>query len=83
MSGIKFIKVQPTTNLLQYRGGRIVREGLGDSFFYYAPTTSLVAAPVAENGVIFSDGIEKAFLAFNSGTEAMIGIAERQGVLVE
>ncbi|HOX04479.1 MAG TPA: SPFH domain-containing protein [Candidatus Paceibacterota bacterium] len=47
MFGIQFIKVQPTTYLLQYRGGRIVREGLGLSFFYYAPTTSLVAVPVA------------------------------------
>ena len=29
MFGIKFIKVQPTTYLLQYRGGKIVRDGLG------------------------------------------------------
>jgi hypothetical protein len=43
MFGIKFIKAEPTTYLLQYRGGQIVREGLGLSFFYYAPTTSLVA----------------------------------------
>src|SRR5438105_6236188 len=47
MFGIKFIKVQPTTYLLQYRGGKIIREGLGHSFFYYSPTTSLVAVPVA------------------------------------
>src|SRR6266704_1380341 len=47
MFGIKFIKVQPTTYLMQYRGGKIVREGLGLSFFYYAPTTSLVTVPVA------------------------------------
>src|SRR5260221_2445593 len=46
MIGIRFIKVQPTTYLLQYRGGKVVREGLGLSFFYYAPTTSLVAVPV-------------------------------------
>jgi NAD kinase len=37
---------------------------------------------MAENGVIFSDGIEKDFLEFNSGTQAEINIAERQGVLV-
>ena len=37
---------------------------------------------MAENGVIFSDGIEKDFLEFNSGTQAVIGIAERKGVLV-
>jgi hypothetical protein len=46
MFGIRFIKVQPTTYLLQYRRGQIVREGVGLSFFYYAPTTSLVAIPV-------------------------------------
>ena len=33
---------------------------------------------MAENGVIFSDGIEKDFLEFNSGTQAVIGIAERK-----
>ena len=53
MIGIKFIKVQPTTYLLQYRGGKIVREGLGLSFFYYAPTTSLVTVPVASADVPF------------------------------
>src|SRR3974390_2407249 len=47
MFGIKFIKVQPTTYLLQYRRGKIVREGVGLSFFYYSPITSLVAVPVA------------------------------------
>src|SRR5467141_1599303 len=53
MFGIKFIKVQPTTYLLQYRGGKIVREGVGLSFFYYAPSTSLVAVPVASADVPF------------------------------
>ena len=53
MFGIKFIKVQPTTYLLQYRGGKIVREGLGLSFFYYGPTTSLVAVPVASTDTPF------------------------------
>src|SRR5260370_1992304 len=53
MFGIKFIKVQPTTYLLQYRGGKVVRDGLGLSFFYYAPTTSLVAVPVASTDAPF------------------------------
>jgi NAD kinase len=35
-----------------------------------------------EHGVIFSDGIESDFLAFNAGTQALIGPAERQGRLV-
>jgi hypothetical protein len=46
MIGIRFIKTQPTTHLMQFRKGRIVREGAGLSFFYYAPTTTLVAVPV-------------------------------------
>jgi hypothetical protein len=53
MFGIKFIKVQPTTYLLQYRGGKIVREGVGLAFFYYSPTTSLVAVPVASTDTPF------------------------------
>jgi NAD kinase len=35
-----------------------------------------------ENGVIFSDGIEADYLAFNSGTVVTVGVAERQGQLV-
>jgi hypothetical protein len=33
---------------------------------------------MTDNGVIFSDGIEADFLAFNSGATATIGIANRQ-----
>lgn len=48
------------------------------------PDTPLILeSRMAENGVIFSDGVEKDFLEFNSGTQAVIGIAERKGVLVE
>ena len=53
MFGINFIKIQPTTYLLQYRRGQIVREGVGLAFFYYAPTTSLVAIPVGSTDVPF------------------------------
>lgn len=53
MLGIRFIKIDPTTYLLQYRGGRAVREGAGLSFFYYAPATSLVAVPVASTDAPF------------------------------
>jgi len=47
MFGIRFIKTQPTVHLMQFRAGKVVREGSGQSFFYYAPTTTLVAVPVA------------------------------------
>ena len=42
----------------------------------------VLLSQMAENGVIFSDGIEKDFLEFNSGTKATIGVAEKQGRLV-
>lgn len=41
-----------------------------------------LVSQMPENGVIFSDGIEADFLQFNSGTQATIGIARRQGQLV-
>ena len=53
MFGVRFIKVQPTTYLLQYKEGKIKRQGLGLAFYYYAPTTNLVAVPVASNDAPF------------------------------
>jgi len=53
MFGIRFIKVQPTTYLLRYQKGQLVREGAGLAFFYYEPTTSLVAIPTASTEVPF------------------------------
>ena len=53
MFGIRFIKADPTTYLMQVRGGQIVREGAGQSFFYYAPTSSLVAVPVGSQVLPF------------------------------
>lgn len=47
MFGIRYIKTQPTVHLMQYSGGKIVREGMGQSFFYYAPSSTLVAVPVS------------------------------------
>lgn len=58
--------------------------GVSLVFGRVTPETPLILeSRMAENGVIFSDGIEKDFLEFNSGTQAVIGIAERKGVLVE
>lgn len=46
MLGIRFIKVEPTDFVLQFRRGKVVREGAGLAFFYFGPTTSLVRIPV-------------------------------------
>lgn len=53
MLGFRFIKVPPTTHVIQYSGGKVVREGAGISFFYYSPTTSLVAVPIGSTDVPF------------------------------
>lgn len=53
MFGIRFCRVQPTTYVLQYKNGEIVREGRGLTFFYYAPTSMLVAVPVASTDAPF------------------------------
>ena len=33
MLGIRFIKSQPTVHLMQFRAGKLVREGAGQSFY--------------------------------------------------
>lgn len=43
----------------------------------------IVTSLMAENGVIFSDGIEADFLAFNAGTTVEIRVAQRMGKLVQ
>jgi regulator of protease activity HflC (stomatin/prohibitin superfamily) len=53
MFGIRFIKVEPTDFVLQYKRGKVVREGAGLSFFYFAPTTSLVIVPIGGIDVPF------------------------------
>jgi hypothetical protein len=53
MFGISYIKVDPTTFVLHYSNGKIVREGKGLSFFYLAPSSSIVAVPVGSHDVPF------------------------------
>jgi len=50
---LRFIKVPPTTYVLQYKHGRVKREGAGLSFIYYAPTSTIVAIPMASADIPF------------------------------
>lgn len=50
---LRFIKVPPTTYVLQYQHGKIKREGAGLSFFYYAPSSTIVTIPLASADVPF------------------------------
>jgi len=53
MFGFRYIKVPPTTYILQYRSGKVVRAGAGLSFFYFAPHSELVKVPLATTDVPF------------------------------
>jgi regulator of protease activity HflC (stomatin/prohibitin superfamily) len=53
MFGIKYLKAHPTDYVLQYRRGKLTREGAGQAFYYFAPFTSLVKIPLASVDVPF------------------------------
>ena len=50
---LAFMKARPTTYLIQYQAGRVKREGPGLSFFYYGPTSTIVAIPVGSADLPF------------------------------
>ncbi|MBL7854981.1 MAG: membrane protease subunit, stomatin/prohibitin [Cyclobacteriaceae bacterium] len=53
MFGIKHIKFDSMTFVLHYTGGKLKREGRGLSFFYFSPTSSIVAIPMGSNDLPF------------------------------
>lgn len=57
MLGIRFTRTSPTSYVLHYKNGEVRREGAGLSFFYYAPTSTLVRVPLesADLPFVFSE----------------------------
>lgn len=53
MFGIKFIKFDSMTYVMQYKHGQVKREGKGLSFYYYAPTSSITAIPLGSKDIQF------------------------------
>ncbi len=53
MFGINFIKFQPNEYALKYKNGKVIKEGAGISFYYYAPNTSIVMVPMASSDCPF------------------------------
>lgn len=51
---IHYLKAAPTTWVMQFKGSALKREGAGLSFFYWAPTTTLVQVPLASADVPFA-----------------------------
>ncbi len=53
MFNIGYYKAEPTTYVVRYHKGSIKQQGVGLSFFYFAPSTSLVAIPIASQDAPF------------------------------
>ncbi len=53
MFGIKYIKFDSMTYVVHYKKGKINNEGRGLSFYYYAPSSSIVAIPLGSDDVQF------------------------------
>jgi hypothetical protein len=54
MFAIRFMKAAPITYVLHFKNGRLRREGPGLSFFYYAPTSTIVTVPLASTDAPFA-----------------------------
>ncbi len=50
---IRYQKAAPTMYVMQFKNGRIKREGAGLSFFYWEPTSTLVQVPLKSADVAF------------------------------
>jgi Membrane protease subunits, stomatin/prohibitin homologs len=51
---LRYMKAAPTTYVLHFRNGKLLREGPGLSFFYYAPTSTLVTVAMASADAPFA-----------------------------
>ncbi|GEL70563.1 SPFH domain-containing protein [Myxococcus virescens] len=50
---IGYMKAAPTTYVMQFEAGKVVREGAGLSFFYWKPSATLVSVPLSSADVPF------------------------------
>jgi regulator of protease activity HflC (stomatin/prohibitin superfamily) len=51
---LRYLKAAPTTWVMQFASGKPKRQGVGLSFFYWAPTTTLVQVPISSVDVPFA-----------------------------
>src|ERR687897_433071 len=49
-----YINVKPTTYVLHHQNGRVRREGPGLAFWYYMPSSTIVAIPLGSQDVPFA-----------------------------
>lgn len=51
---IGYMKATPTSYVMQFKGGKVVREGAGLSFFYWKPSATLVSVPLSSSDAPFA-----------------------------
>ena len=53
MFGIAYCKASPTDFVIHYSGGKVTHEGVGLSFIYFRPSSSIVSVPLESANVPF------------------------------
>jgi hypothetical protein len=53
MLGLGYRKANPTDYILHYANGKVTHEGVGLSFFYFTPSSTIVSVPMASVNVPF------------------------------
>ncbi len=54
MLGFRYLKAPATQYVLQYKSGKVVRQGAGLSFWYFAPTSVIAQIPISSVDVPFA-----------------------------
>ncbi len=54
MALIEYFKAEPTEYILAYSNGKVFRQGVGQAFWYWRPSTSIVMVPVATVDALFA-----------------------------
>lgn len=53
MFGIQYISFDAMTHVIHHKNGKVLKEGRGLSFFYFAPNSSIAAVPLGSNDLPF------------------------------
>lgn len=53
MLGFRYIKFDPSQHVIVFKGGKMVKEGRGLAFWYFAPSTSLMSIPLGSSEAHF------------------------------
>lgn len=53
MFGFEFVKFQPSDYIIQVKNGKVVKEGVGLSFYYYERASAVVVIPISSIDVPF------------------------------